>query len=468
MRDWWQRRSLRFRLAGWFAAVCSVILLGLVPFVYLLIEYRLFVDLDHQLQVDWDLVIAHLEASPEGGVQWRADSPATPDSPGYAGTSFDVWASDELVMDHAADEGIQVLSHPPVTKSIAPDFYLIKNDVGLQIRIMEQICVVDEREAILRVFRNVAGVHRTLNQIVISFIFGAPLAAFLAALGGYVMAGRMLRPLNAMAEQAEGITSESLGQRLPNPNPHDEIGRLAGVFNDTLERLESSFESLKQFTADASHELRTPLTALRAVGEVALREPGDIHALRDTIGSMLEEAQRLNDLIDSLLMLARGDVNQHPLQVEPVNLVSFIDPIHEWVEVLAAEKQQRIEIEVDRDLVVNTDPRLLRHALSNLLHNAVFYSDEATCIKISAFDRDANTIIEVVDAGAGIAPEYQEKIFERFFRIDKARSRDGGGFGLGLAIAQLSVKRLGGRIELVSEIGQGSRFQIILPIRDSE
>ena len=249
----------------------------------------------------------------------------------------------------------------------------------------------------MRVFRNVSGVHRTLNQIVVSFVFGAPFAAFLAALGGYVMAGRMLQPVAAMAERAEQITSESLSQRLPNPNPQDEIGRLADVFNDTLERLESSFDFLTQFTADASHELRTPLTALRAVGEVALREEGDVSALRGTVDSMLEEAQRLNDQIDSLLMLARGDTHQQPLQVEPVNLAGFIEQVKEWVEVLAAEKQQRIEIETDRSLVVNTDPRLLRHALSNLLHNAIFYSDEGTCIRITAFIRDAETIIEVAD-----------------------------------------------------------------------
>ena len=463
MRAWWQRRPLKFRLAGWFATVCCAVLFGLVPFVYVLIEHRLYVSLDDQLKVDWDLVEAHLEASLDGGIQWRADSPATPDSPGYAGTSFDTWDGADLIMDHAPLEGIEVVAPPRGIEDPGGGFYSIVSPAGVHIRVMERLCVVEGREASLRVFRDISGLHRTLRQIVISFALGAPLAALLAALGGYVMAGRMLQPVGAMAEQAEQITSESLSQRLPNPNPHDEIGRLAGVFNDTLERLENSFESLKQFTADASHELRTPLTALRTVGEVALREQGDVDSLREATGSMLEEAQRLNDLIDSLLLLARGDAQRDPLQMERVPLRAFVEQISEWVEVLAAEKGQSIEIKVDRVLALDTDPRLLRHALSNLLHNAVFYSYADSTIQISAWEEHGELSIEVRDEGPGIAADFQKKIFERFFRIDKARSREGGGFGLGLAIVQLSVERLGGRVDLISELGKGSRFRIILP-----
>ena len=142
---------------------------------------------------------------------------------------------------------------------------------------------------------------------------------------------------------------------------------------------------------------------------------------------------------------------------------AFVEQISEWVEVLAAEKGQSIEIKVDRALALDTDPRLLRHALSNLLHNAVFYSYADSTIQISAWVEHGELSIEVSDEGPGIAADFQKKIFERFFRIDKARSREGGGFGLGLAIVQLSVERLGGRVDLISELGKASRFRIILP-----
>ncbi len=462
MSEWWKRRPLKVRLASWFAVVCCGVLFSLVPFIYLWIEHRLYADLDQQLKVDWDLVEAHLERSPGHGIRWRADSPATPDSPGYAGTSFDVWAKGDLIMDHVSTDEVRIEQVPQGAGGEVSDFYSVVSPLGTHVRVMERSCVVDEERAILRVFRDISGVHRNLKQIVSAFAIGAPVAALLVAIGGYLMVSRMLRPVSAMVEQAERITSESLSERLPNPNPHDEVGRLADVFNGTLGRLEDSFESLKQFTADASHELRTPLTALRTVGEVALREEGDVAVLCETIGSMLEEAQRLNDLIDSLLLLARGDSEQQ-LAIEAVELAGFVEQLHEWVDVLAAEKGQVIETEVDLELSLRTDPRLLRHALSNLLHNAVFYSPEQSTIRISAERRGLELFIAVCDEGPGIAPEDQKKIFERFYRVDKARSREGGGFGLGLAIAQMSVQRLGGRLELKSEFGHGSRFQIILP-----
>jgi heavy metal sensor kinase len=315
----------------------------------------------------------------------------------------------------------------------------------------------------LRVFRDEAGLRRTLREILIGFALGVPLAAVLGALGGYVMAGRTLKPIRAMAEQARQITSESLGQRLPNPNPHDELGQLATVINQTLQRLQNSFEALRQFTGDASHELRTPLTALRAVGEVGLRDAGDTAALRETISSMLEEAQRLNDLIDALLSLARVESGRSRLPPEPVPLAQLLAEVRESVEVLALEKQQTIQSSGETDLVALADRVLLRQAVTNILHNAIRYSPPASKVTMKSYRRGPHAVIEVADEGPGIAPEHQQKVFERFYRIDKARSRAEGGAGLGLAIARLSVEQQGGDIELESEVGKGSRFRIVLP-----
>lgn len=463
MKTWWQRRSLRLRLAVWFTAVASGILLGLTPVVYSLIEHRLHVELDHQLRIDWDLIEAHLESDASGRIQWRKESPATPNSPGYAATWFDVWSGEELLFRHWPAHGAQI-EHPPQPPiDHAYPIYTILLDKSLPARALEQPARIEGRDVILRVFRDESGLHRTLREIIIGFALGVPLAALLAALGGYLMAGRTLRPISAMTEQARRITSESLSQRLPNPNAHDELGQLAAVFNQTLQRLENSFESLKRFTADASHELRTPLTALRTVGEVALRDPGDAKALRETVGSMLEEAQRLNDLIDSLLLLARIESGRASPHRETVRLDGVIAEICECMGVLAAEKQQTIELADHPGMIVSANRVLLRHVVMNILHNAIRYSPPGTKVTMRYFPRDTHSIIEIADEGPGIAPEHQEKIFERFYRIDKARSRPDGGAGLGLAIAKLSVEQLGGSIELASEVGKGSRFLIVLP-----
>jgi len=320
------------------------------------------------------------------------------------------------------------------------------------------------RSVIIRVFRDETEMRRTLREIIEVSLLGFPLAGALAAIGGYVVATRSLAPLDAMAQQARRITSESLSKRLPNLNPNDELGRLATVFNETLTRLEGSFAELQRFTADASHELRSPLTALRAVGEVALRDGNDPAMLRETIASMLEEAERLTDLVDALLTLARMDATKADTTREHVNIAALLEEIRDQFEVLAVEKSQTLAITSHHNVAVQTDRTLLRLALVNLVHNAIQHSPSNSKISVAAARHPRGVEISVSDSGPGIAPQYQEKIFEPFFRIDKARSRSGGGgVGLGLAIAKRAVERNGGQIIIDSDSNRGSVFRIELP-----
>ena len=186
-------------------------------------------------------------------------------------------------------------------------------------------------------------------------------------------------------------------------------------------------------------------------------------ALRETIGSMLEEAQRLNDLIESLLTLARMESGKLSIKREPVKLDELAKEVRENLNVLAAEKQQTIELSGDDGLTVAADRLLLRQALTNIVHNAVRYAPPQTRISVRTACRDGNAWIEVADQGSGVASEHHTKLFERFYRVDKSRSRAGGGHGLGLAIAKRSVEQQSGRIELESELGKGSVFRIVLP-----
>jgi len=293
--------------------------------------------------------------------------------------------------------------------------------------------------------------------------FGLPLAVALSAAGGYLIANRSLSPMSQIAARARQITAESLGGRLPVPNPYDELGQLATVFNATLARLENSFAELRRFTADASHELRTPLTALRAVGEAALRpDAGDPKSLREALSSMLEETRRLSDLVDALLLLARADTSGVSPSLEQVDLTGLVNEVRETLLVLAEEKNQQIEI-IAEQLTIRADRELLRLALLNLVHNAIRYSAEGLMISLRVRRQEANAVAEVIDQGPGIAPEHQQKIFERFYRVDRARSRASGGAGLGLAITRWAIERQGGHIELESQPGRGSLFRIVMP-----
>jgi heavy metal sensor kinase len=460
---WLQRRSLKLRLAFWFSLIAFVLLLALLPLTYTLTERRLNADLDRQLEIDWILIEAHLESDGAGGVRWRSESPSTLESGGYAESWFDVWEDGRKLMSHWPAHGVQI-KEAPKSPEKATAYHDLVFEGNRRARTLQKNARIGGREMTLRLFHDKSSTQGILREILVSLGLGVPIAVLLAAAGGYFMADRALRPITQMTEQARNITSESLGCRLPNPNPHDELGQLATVFNETLERLERSFDALRRFTADASHEFRTPLTALRSVGEIALREARDPELMRETIGSMLEEAQRLHDLADTLLNLARIESGHATLHPERVWIDEAAAEVCERLEVLASEKQQNVEVDIAPGLAVEVDPVLFRQAVMNLVHNAIRYSHAGSTVRITGHSEKATAIIDITDEGPGIAEEHRERVFDRFYRIDKARSRQEGGTGIGLALAKLTVELFKGTINLESELGRGSRFEIRLPL----
>lgn len=462
MSSWWKRRSVKLRLTLWHASATAVVLAVFAWLAYENVEHRLGAELDRQLRIDFDLVEAQLDTDPSGKIIWSIRGAHGEEGFARLSAWFEVWSEDkQLLLRHwpVRDTDIKNPLPAPVESSLR--FQTVELEPELHVRLMERPARVRERGVIVRMFRDESNSRHTLREIVGVFLLASPLVVVVASFGGYVVARRSLRPVAAMAQQARKITSESLSERLPNPNPHDELGQLAVVFNQTLQRLESSFSELKRFTADASHELRTPLTALRTVGELGLREPNNSSGLCETISSMLEEAERLSDLIESLLALARMDSSKVSVTREPIRIGELVADVGDSLSVLAAEKQQIIEVTGDDSVIVFGDRLLLRQALVNIVHNAVRYSPPQTKITIRITCRDVLKVIEVADQGPGIAPEHHGKIFDRFYRVDKARAREGG-HGLGLAIAKWSIEHQGGRIELESELGQGSTFRVIL------
>lgn len=292
---------------------------------------------------------------------------------------------------------------------------------------------------------------------------GLPIIVILVFMTGRLVAARALKPVDEMAKRAAEITAERLNERITIHNTDDELGQLGTAFNATLTRLENSFEQLRRFTADASHELRTPLTAIRSVGEVALGKGGGEQYYRDTIGSMLEETNRLTKLVDSLLTMSRADAGRVALRFSPVHLLELAKESANLLEVLAEEKGQSIRVEGAESIQVTADRTILRQALVNLLDNAVKFSPEGGTIQIHVGQDGTDAIVEVQDSGPGIPAEHRTRIFERFYRVDKARTRQEGGAGLGLSIVEWAVAAHRGTVEVDCEHSPGSIFRIRLP-----
>ena len=327
--------------------------------------------------------------------------------------------------------------------------------------------VTEDNGLRITVAQDETALRQTLRTLALILAIGVPGAIGLAVGGGYLLAGRLLAPVGAMAATARRIGAESLADRLPVANPRDEFGQLAGVFNDTLSRLQDAFEQLRRFTADASHELRTPLTAMRSVGEVALQRSANAGEYREVIGSMLEEVDRLTRLVENLLTLTRGESGRIPVARGVVDLGDLVASVSDSLHVLAEEKHQSLAVETVSPLKALCDPVILRQGIINLLHNAIKYTPGGGTIRVVAQrTKSGDAVIEVRDTGPGIPAADHQRIFERFYRVDVGRSREAGGVGLGLAIARWAVEANGGRIEVESEEGQGALFRIVLPFAD--
>jgi heavy metal sensor kinase len=447
---------VRLRLALWFTSTLTVALVLYAGLVYALVRRSLLGALDRELHEDLEYAEAMLEVSPDGSVSWRARSEEVLEEP--ESELLEVRAADgRLVYRDPSTGG----GDPALLERLGPESVRLAD--GRPVRRVTRSYLLAGRQLWITVARSEEPARDELSLLLLMLTLGVPVAAILSGLGGYLLARRALAPVDRIAERASAITAERLSERLPVENPHDELGRLATVFNGLFERLERSFERLGRFTADASHELRTPLTAQKSVGEVGLREPRSAEEYREIIGSMLEEADRLARLVKDLLLLSRADAEQVGFARQPVDLTDLARAAAAHMGVLAEEKRQSLEIEANGRLEVAADEALLRLALLNLIDNAIRHSPEGARIRLRATRNGHRAVLEVRDTGPGIAAEHRERVFDRFYRVDPGRSRERGGAGLGLSIARWAVELHGGRIELESELGQGSTFRIVLP-----
>jgi heavy metal sensor kinase len=303
-----------------------------------------------------------------------------------------------------------------------------------------------------------------LKETMLVLLLASPLVLAGTAFAGYKIVGRALDPVTKMALRAEQIDSERLNERLPIENPEDELGHLARVFNAMLSRIEQSFEQLQRFTADASHELRTPLASIRSIGEVRLQQSASPEEYRDTIGSMLEEVNRLSGVVDSLLTLSRADAGQIRMQVSVFPMMALVREAAALLEVLIDDKHLTFTLAGEESLGAEADRLYVRLAVVNILHNAVKFTPPGGSISARVKCTNHSQVeLSITDSGPGIPAEVAPKVFERFYRLDESRSGEGMGAGLGLSIAKWAIEANGGQIGLANDPHSGSTLWLRLP-----
>jgi len=422
-------------------------------------------DFDHNLLEDLETVEGTLTKEPNGLVSLHSNHPDAAEP--RIGHFIEVWSPEGSLLFRSAALQNQAMGGPPGPneglRDPTPSTTRLPN--GAQIRLVSSVYHVEDQRVVLRVAYSEEGLWGELREFGVVLLLGFPIALLLAGVGGYALARKVLAPIDRMAIQTQKISAERLTDRLSVENPDDELGKLASVFNAMLARLQAAFDQLRRFTADASHELRTPLTAIRSVGEVALQEQKSPAEYRDVIGSMLEEVDRLTRLVESLLTLSRADAGHVQLQRMDISLLALTREASSMVEVLAEEKGQRMHIDGDAGLIVSVDRLVLRQGIVNLLDNAVKYSPRNTRILVRVgFGAAGQASLDITDEGPGIPFEHQPYVFDRFYRVDQARTREWGGAGLGLAITRWAVEAHGGEIDLTSKHGTGTTFHVSLPL----
>ncbi|MEW6545153.1 MAG: heavy metal sensor histidine kinase [Nitrospirota bacterium] len=317
---------------------------------------------------------------------------------------------------------------------------------------------------IVQVGTSMHPIEHTLRRLLAVFLLATPVALLVALAGGWFLAGRALRPVEAVTEAARRIAAGDLSQRLAVPSARDEIGRLAATFNEMIARLDASFQQIRRFSADASHELRTPLTVLKGEAELALRRPRSAEDYRLVLESALEEIDRMARIVDELLFLSRADLGEVKLACKPVRLEALLEDVQRQAAVLGQDKQVQVTIPRAESCTVSGDELRLHELILNLVDNAVKYSQVGGTVELMlARDRD-RARLTVADSGIGIAPEEQARIFDRFYRTETARAHDKRGTGLGLSICKWIAEAHRGLIEVESQVGKGSRFTLTLPL----
>jgi heavy metal sensor kinase len=333
------------------------------------------------------------------------------------------------------------------------------------LRVLDQVVTAGDRTYLIQVATEMDDYYAALDRIKALLLISIPVFLLCAALGGYWMSRHALDPVDQIIQTARNISVQNLSSRLEVPGTGDELQALSETLNSMLERLETAFKKITQFTADASHELRTSVAVMRTRAELSLRRARSVDDYRETVAQIHSELERTSDLIEKLMFLARTDSGAESIPFARVNLSEIVREVCAQGSALAEGKQVAFHQNLPNHPVwVQGDEDLLRRLFLILIDNAVKYTPANGSVAVSVLEKNGAAIGEIRDTGIGIASADLPNIFERFYRADKARSRETGGTGLGLSIGRWIAEAHAGAIAVESTPEHGSTFQVRLPI----
>jgi len=316
---------------------------------------------------------------------------------------------------------------------------------------------------ILQVGTHLTFVRKSLSNFKNNILITLPILVLLGSLGGWFLARKSLSPIGYIVSRTQNITSENLSERLIPRGTGDEMDDLIQTINGMVARLDASFKQMAEFTADASHELKTPICAMRGEAEVLLSRERSVEEYQEALVHLVEAFDRMNQMLNDLIFLSKSDSTQVELNMSPLRLDDLLKDACGLFQVLAELKNISLTAISQQEVVIMGDKMRLQQLFTNLIENAIKYTQEGSIL--ITIEKDGETaFVKVSDTGSGIPKEEQENIFKRFYRVDKSRSKDTGGAGLGLSIASWIAHAHHGRIEVESESGRGSTFKVSLPL----
>jgi heavy metal sensor kinase len=459
-------RSFRFRLTAWYVALFSLLFVVFGIFLYGLLSKDLRTRLDQSLTSEASTASALFEdelVEEKGDVRMAATEAVAGlrlpgsrvgilEGSGLLASSGPVSKQESraVVAEAAGNTSPdRVLALPQLGRNGARAATHRLTTLGRSFLIFS-IAPLDSIAADLGVVRRV-------------ILLALPLLLGLAGIGGYLLATHSLAPLGWMAEQAREITGNNLNRRLEIGGAAEELTLLAASFNELLARLDQSFESMRRFVADASHELRTPIAVIRGEADVALSHDRGAGEYRESLAIVLDESRRLSRLVDDLLNLARADAGRVKLEVQEFYFDELLAECCRSMQTLASASGVTLECRSAGDVQFRGDEALLRRLAINLLDNAIRYTPPGGKVSAVLEADAAGARIRISDTGVGIPSEAAPHVFERFYRADKARSRQDGGFGLGLAIVKWIAEAHNGTVALTPNSGLGTTFTVTLP-----
>lgn len=500
-------RSLRAQLALWQGGLLALTLLLLAAFTYVLLRQFLNSQADAGLQRHGEITAVEI-----AGIlyQYQTVNPGKdlekdPDKEAVFrsfinNNDLQSWGRYVQVVDRsnhvvAYSDALRTTHLPPSSDAllnglrgeVTKETYTTLGEYPVRV-ITVPVQMGERIPYLVQVGASVEGVEAALQRASVILLILTPSVFLIALLGGWLLVGRALKPVDEMTRTALSIESKHLDTRLTPPQTDNEIGRLAGALNEMIARLDRSFRQIERFSADASHELKTPLTTIRGEAEVALMSDLSPEEQRRTLRSIIEETERLSSIVNNLLLLSRADADQVRLKHEPVALHEVAMAAYEPMASLAHRKNITLDIDAMEEVTVQGDALWLQQLITNLLHNAINYTPEGGTVLLSLTLEDAKetraaavksgdkakgqgdlslsqiAVLSVRDTGPGIPAEHIPHLFDRFYRVDSGRSRDQGGSGLGLNIAHWIAESHQGQILVVSEVGKGATFTVRLPV----